>query len=225
MIKTVFIDIDDTLLDFEECSRLSVSASCRQHDIPYSDELFSCFTKVTARLWQDIENGTLTRAQLLKRRWNIIFSELGIEYDGELFEKEFRANFFDTGVKMDNADEILDYLSKKYVVCAASNAPYAQQVNRLQRSGLYHYFTKIFVSEQLGYNKPDKRFFEACINSLGNVQPSEIIMVGDSLRADIAGAATCGIATCYFKHGLTPDIPDIRPDYTVTSLLQIKELI
>lgn len=225
MIKTVFIDIDDTLLDFAECSRVSIIACCREYSLPYSDQLFSCFSNVTARLWREIELGTLTRETLLKNRWNIIFSELGIDFDGKLFEKAFRANFFDTGVKLEYSDEILDYLSKKYVIYAASNAPYAQQVNRLKKSGLYNYFNHIFTSEQLGYNKPDRRFFDSCIHILGNISPSEIIMIGDSLRADIAGAAACGIITCHFERGLTPKIPDIKANYTVTNLLQIKDFL
>lgn len=225
MIKVVFTDIDDTLLDFTECSRIAVKASCRKYGLSFSSKLFDRFMRITSRMWKDIENGSITREVLIKTRWNTVFSELGIDFDGELFEKSFRSDFYDTGEKVEGSDELLGYLSQKYTICAASNAPYDQQLHRLKIAGLHGYFDYVFTSEKIGYTKPDPRFFHACIEELKNIEPHQIIMIGDSLRADIAGAAACGITTCYFKRVNDAEATDVKADYTVTSLLQIKDLL
>ena len=52
--------------------------------------------------------------------------------------------------------KMLEYLASKYTVYAASNAPYEQQINRLKKSGMLKYITKVFASEKIGFSKNPK---------------------------------------------------------------------
>ena len=82
-------------------------------------------------------------------------------------EKEFRILLNLSAVPVDGAEEILTYLKEKdYCLCAASNGPYGQQINRLKKVDMLKYFAHCFVSEKVGADKPGKAFFDGCMKEL-----------------------------------------------------------
>ena len=108
---------------------------------------------------------------------------------------------------MDGAIETLNYLSTKYIVCTATNGPHLQQLNRLKISGIEKYITHNFISEEMGVAKPDKAFFTLALDRINERQREKgeseltfdnLIMIGDSLSSDMAGAKNSGIKTCFF---------------------------
>ena len=231
VIKVIFFDIDNTLLDFDESVRYIMRSGCEKFGLgKYSEEMFSVFLEINGRLWRQIENGSLTLPELEKIRWNMIFERLGIDFDGIEFEKYFREVLFDSAVKIEGADEALSYLSGKYVLCAASNGPEAQQRNRLGKSGLLGYFKAVYVSEGVGAEKPSGEFFSYCIADIGTrigerISPDEIMMVGDSLNSDVRGAIDSGLKACYFdrsdifRNENYPEVP------VIYSLISIKDFM
>ena len=70
------------------------------------------------------------------------------------------------------------------------------QLSRLKSAGLFSYFSDVFVSDEMGFEKPDSRFFSKCLHRI-HFRPEEVLMVGDSLQADIAGGAKSGLKTFY----------------------------
>ena len=159
MLKAVLMDIDDTLLDFGKCAEQAMRIGFAEWGLPYDDSTYATFTRINDGLWLMIERGELTTQQLFEFRWNRIFEALGIQADGAAFEKRFLDLLYETAIPVDGADEICRYLKDKYILCAASNAFHDQQLNRLAMSGLLPYFDHVFVSESLGYRKPEKAFF------------------------------------------------------------------
>ena len=199
MIKYVFIDIDDTLLDFDKNATLAVKMAFEKVGLDYKEEYGPWFLKINEGLWRLIEEKKLDRKGLHARRFKDVLREFGLDGDGDLIEKLFREYLFDLAIPVDGAVEILEYLSKKYIVCAASNAIYLQQVNRLKMAGMYEYLSKLFVSENIGYNKPSKEFFDACFLELADATVENTVMIGDSLSADIKGASDYGIPSIWFN--------------------------
>ena len=113
-------------------------------------------------------------------------------------EHVFRSYLHNSAVPVSGALETLEALAGKYIFCAASNGPYEQQLNRLERGGMRKYFTHCFVSEKVGIEKPSLRFFEKCMEELPGIEPEECLMIGDSLTADIAGGHAAGLKTCWY---------------------------
>ena len=226
MIKAVFTDIDNTLLDFRKNSALTVRSCLEMFGLEYTDEIFDTFYEVNNLLWKKIENGSLTKERLHLIRWNTIFSKLGIDLDGIEFEKHFVKGLEEYAEPVDNALEVLRYLSSKYPVYAASNASRLQQDKRLKTAGMSQYIKKVFSSEEIGFQKPDKRFFEECVSRVpGGISNGEIIMIGDSLTADISGGINSGMKTCWFNL-FGAELPrDIKPDYIISDLREICQIL
>ena len=205
MLKAVLMDIDDTLLDFGKCAEQAMRIGFAEWGLPYDDSTYATFTRINDGLWLMIERGELTTQQLFEFRWNRIFEALGIQADG--------------------ADEICRYLKEKYILCAASNAFHDQQLNRLEMAGLLPYFDHVFVSESLGYRKPEKAFFDACRAFLPDVAADECMMIGDSLTADITGGKNAGMKTIWYNHTHRPVPERCEADQIVDSLLKLKNLL
>ncbi len=225
MIKAVLIDIDNTLLDFHKCSREAMCLAAEEYGIEFPQNYFEIFTKINNSLWEKIEKGELDRQGLFKIRWIRIFEAMGIEADGIAFEETFRENIKSSAIPVDGATEMLRYLSEKYYVGVASNSELAQQEKRLRKAEMLPFIKNIFTSEEIGFAKPSQGFFEACKKDLPQFEKEEIVLIGDSITADIEGAKNFGFKTCWFNFAKVPDAKCGTADYIVNKLSEIKNIL
>ncbi len=220
MIKAVLLDVDNTLLDFDLGAKQAAKEIFDGLGLEYPEDLHTVFTRINNALWQNIEKGILTKEQLYEIRWQLIFDELGVKANGREFESLFRERLKESAIPVDGVLELVKYLSGKYTLCIASNGPYGQQIRRLKKAGLYGYIKHFFVSERIGAPKPGREFFEHCLKELSPIKREEVIMIGDSLTADISGAAAFGMKSCYFTRGQRAE--KSPADYTVAELCDIR---
>lgn len=224
MIKAVLIDIDNTLLDFEAYVEQSLKDGMAKFSIAeYEPYMLDVFHTENNKLWKRIEEGTITLEELRRIRFNNVFSALGFDFDGTIFETYFRQCLNESAILVEGAEELLDYLSKNYIVCSASNGPYKQQIHRLEVAGLSKYFTHHFISENIGFSKPSKEYFDGCLSILKDIEPSQCVMIGDSESADITGGKNAGMKTIFFDK--KKKNPDTKADKKVQSLVSIQMII
>ena len=140
-------------------------------------------------------------------------------------EDAFRIRLHESAVPVAGAREMLEHLHGKYRLCAASNGPYAQQVNRLRRAGMYDFFETLFISGQIGAEKPSTVFFDRCMERLPGVRPEQCLMIGDSLTADIAGGRAAGMHTCWFDPDDRGSAMPPQADLRITRLEQLTDIL
>ena len=229
-LKAVFIDIDNTLLSFDEYVRQTMWDGFAHFELqPYEPYMYDVFEKENNALWQRIEQGTLTFSELQKIRWNLVFEKLGIPFDGPVFEKYFREALHESAIEEPGAQEMLAYLKQKYILCVASNGPYEQQLHRLELADMRKYFDYVFVSEKIGVSKPARGFFEKAFEELNEgkrdkIFPQETMIIGDSLTSDMAGGLQYGMKTCFYRRNPQIVVPD-ESDFVVDHLNQIAQYI
>lgn len=220
----VFIDIDDTLLDFTKCANDAIKSACNKFGVPYTTTLVDTFHPINLDLWHRLEKKEVTKEKLFDTRFQIVFDKLGIKADGIAFETAFRENFHESAILVDGARDLLEYLRSKYKVYVASNASMHQQTNRMKKAKLDGYIDGYFVSEEIGFPKPQKEFFDACFKALPDVKPQDVVMIGDSLSADIKGACEYGLKTIWYNHRNEPT-SDVKCDYIVSRLSEVKNIL
>ena len=234
MIKAVFIDIDNTLLSFTGYVKQAMREGFAELSLAeYDESMYQTFKGINDGLWEKIERGELTLEGLKKIRWNMVFEALGIDYDGVEFEKYFRAKLFSSAIHEPNAMELLEYLAPRYTLCAASNGPYEQQVNRLKVGGMLEFFSHLFISSEIGAQKPSKEFFATAFARLResgfDIRPEEAIIIGDSMTSDMAGGTAYGMKTCLYRPN--PDVSGGKAascegvDFVITDLAEIKGIL
>ncbi len=224
MIKAIFIDVDNTLLDFNKCASRAVAEIMSDNGIEYKEEYFKVFKSINDDLWRRHEKGIITKDELYAIRFDRIFSRLDLDMDGAEFESEFRKKLFYLAEPVDGAVETLKYLHSKYKVFVASNAQQTQQVSRLRQAGMIDYIDAVYTSELLGVQKPKIEFFRAIIDDCG-YSKEEIALIGDSQTADIEGGKRAGLTTVWFNFDKELLKEDLRPDYIVDSLYEIPSIL
>ena len=224
MIKTVFLDLDDTLLDFHRSEAVAIAETLSGFGIEPTEAIKKRYSEINRSMWEQLELGTMTREQILVRRFELLFAELGVNIDGMDARRTYEWNLGGSYFYIDGAETLLSELSAKYDLYLMSNGTAAVQDRRIDASGIAKYFKGIFISEKVGYNKPSREFFERCFAEIPDFKKEESIIVGDSLSSDIQGGINAGIKTCHYnsrdehKDGITPD-------YTVNTLEELPMLL
>lgn len=221
-IKYLFFDVDDTLFDFRKCGTAAIRNGFEKFGLKYDENVPDIFFEINRGFWKRIEKGEITRDYLSAHRFDAVFAALGIEFDGPVFEEEFRRGIYSSCEEVEGAVETVKTLSEKYPLFVASNSYYDQQYNRLRLAGIEGCFRGIFVSEDIGYAKPSQEFFTAALKKAGVKNPSEAMMIGDSPDADITGACSVGMRTCWLN---AAGGSDKRADYVIDDIRKLVPLL
>lgn len=229
MIKNVLFDMDMTILDFNMAERQALSGALAALGAEPTEELLQAYHEINKAQWKLLEQGQITRERLKIRRFEILFETFGIaaspEKGASCYEPRLAQGYF----YMDGAENLLQSLQGAYRLYIVSNGSSDIQHSRIAGADLKKYFDGIYISEDIGYNKPDKRFFDACFSDIEKtsgeaVALSETIIIGDSLSSDIMGGKNAGIRTVWF-HPKGTVCDGIFPDYEVTELHRIPDLL
>lgn len=225
MIRNLLLDLDDTLLDFKKAEAMAIRETFIQFNIDPSDENIQLYSKINRSCWARLELGELTREEVLHNRFDILFDTLGITGDSHEMQKTYEYKLSFGAFYLDGAEELLNTLYGKYKMYLATNGIVNVQKRRIEDSGIGKYFDDIFVSEKIGYNKPDKRFFDVCFNTIPDFKHDETVIVGDGLASDIKGGINAGIKTVYFNPKRLENDTGIIPDYEIHSLGELPTLL
>ena len=225
MYEFLFLDLDDTILDFHKAERIALSKTIREFGAEPTEEILTLYHHINKAHWEMLERGELTRDQVLVNRFGALFAQLGMEIDARNCAKVYEKNLSIGHYFLPGAEEAVDALSKKYRLFLASNGTASVQKGRMTSANLYRFFEKVFVSQEIGYNKPSKDYFERAFAQIEDFDRSKAIIVGDSLSSDILGGNNAGIATCWVNPTHAPRKEGIRVDYEIEALSQLPQLL
>ena len=225
MFEYLFLDLDDTILDFQKAEALALSKTLESFGLNPTEEVLRRYNKINKAHWEALERKELTRDQVLLGRFQGLFSEFSVDADPEKVARAYERNLSIGHWFLPGAEEAVEHLSKKYKLYLASNGTASVQKGRMTSANLYRFFEKVFVSQEIGANKPSTEYFERCFSQIPGFDKRKAIIVGDSLTSDILGGQNAGIATCWVNPHHTARRPDIRVDYEIEALSQLEELL
>ena len=195
--KLVLIDLDDTLFDYPKTEKTAFRNTFEELGFFVESELSNAkkeeiyekikdrYKDVNLQLWKDLEKGAVDKDRLKIVRFEKIIEEFDLKYNpyemSELYLKKLGEGIF----PFEAAEKLCKYLHSKYKVGIVTNGIKEVQHSRIENSAISKYINKIIISDEVGVNKPDKRIFEYAINYFEIMDKSEVIMIGDSLGADI----------------------------------------
>lgn len=222
MYKYLLFDLDDTLLDFKLAERFAIRKVLKEFNIDSSDETVEIYSAVNLSFWKRFEKGEIERDEIFEGRFKEFARILNITVDTELMFKRYFKYLSVCGFTFKDTLPLLLKLDKKYTLCAVTNGALTTQTVRILNSGIGGFFNGgIFISEAVGSQKPQKEFFDKVLNSLGNPDKSEILVLGDSVSSDILGAANSGLDSCFVNLRNQKISGNIKPTYCVNSLDEI----
>ena len=223
MIRTVLWDVDGTLLDFNAAERAALRAMFAAFGLgECTEEMLARYSAINAGFWQRMERNEIPKSRVLTGRFEQFFSEYGI---GTQIVPEFNAKYQldlgDTVVYRDDSLNVVRALKGKVRQYAVSNGTVAAQTRKLEKSGLGPLMDGVFLSGELGVEKPNAGFFEKVFSVIHPASLSSVVIVGDSLTSDIRGGMNAGIRTCWYNPERKPVPEGYRVDYVLSDLREI----
>lgn len=225
MLKTVFLDLDDTILDFTRAEAEALRRALMEADVLADDTVLARYHAINAAQWELLEEGVLTREQVLVGRFDILFEELDLVRSAREVCERYEGYLEEGCWFIPGAEALLETLTPRYDLYLASNGAAQVQYRRLESAGIRRYFRGIFISQELGADKPSPAFFEKCFAAVPGFSKESAVIVGDSLTSDIRGGKNAGLRTCWFNPCGKPVRPGIVPDYEFTALDQLPPLL
>ena len=203
MIKTILWDIDGTILNFQSAAENSLKNTFRKFGY-----------------------GEITKEKLLVERFVEFFTKIGVETTRvKEFNQAYLNGLLDTVVFMPEAYETVKKLHLQYKQYIVTNGVKQLQRQKIAKAKIEEFFDGIFISDEIGHEKPQIEFFDYVFDRIETQNRDEIMIIGDSLTSDIAGGIRTGIHTCWYHPSNEENHSDIKPEFTVTSHLAFQELL
>ena len=214
----LLFDADGTLFDYETAESKALAATFTDAGLPYEPATLEIYREINAEMWAAFERGEISQLDLHLARFERTLDALGLQSDIPLFGERYLYNLGHSPDLIDGALEVVTALAKDHNLYLITNGIPAVQHTRLSLSPIRHHFQGIIISGEVGCAKPNPRIFDAAFEGMGHPPKNEVLIIGDSLSADIRGGHDYGIDTCWYNpNGRTAD-PGLPITYTINSL-------
>lgn len=227
MIQTVLWDLDGTLLDFHAAERAAIKSLFEAFSLGgCSEDMIRRYSQINESCWQRLERNELTKPQVLIGRFEQFFQEIGVSPAlAPEFNRQYQLRLGDTIVYRDDSISIVKKLRGKVGQYIVSNGTSIAQNKKLLLSGLGKLMDGVFLSEEVGIEKPNRGFFDAVFDVIRPANLAEVMIIGDSLTSDIQGGQNAGILTCWYNPDQKPAPLGYSIDYIIPDLHEVISLV
>ena len=197
----------------------------KNNGLPHDDQTVKTYSVINLKYWKAFEKGEIERDQIFPLRFGEFLGVLGSDKDPMEINSQYFEALRQVHIMLPDADELVDYLVGKYKLYIITNGVAKTQHLRLKESGLQDKFDGIFISEELEFQKPSLEYFNKVLAAIGNPKKEECLVLGDSISSDILGGKNIGVDTVWVNVRDLKNYTDITPDYVVTNLKDLKEML
>ncbi len=225
MIDTILWDIDGTLMDFKASEKRAIKKAFSDFSADMTDEEISLYSEINDSCWKMMERGEIPRERVFSLRFEIFFEKTGHFCDIEKLNENYLTYLGEMFVIQDNSYEILKSLKGKVRQYIVTNGHKKPQTMKVAASGFIDLIDGLFISGELGCQKPSKEFFDKCFEIIGDIDKEKTIIIGDSLTSDIKGGNNAGILTCWYNPEGAEKPTDLKIDYEIKTLSEVYDII
>lgn len=219
--KYILWDIDDTLINFKKSEKAALQQCFTPYGITLSDEEIEVYSEINRAYWKKLEQGLIEKHILLVKRFEDFGEYLHKTIDGPAINAAYQLALGDYVIFNDGAMDVCKVLQTRAKQYAVTNGTAVAQDKKLKASGLIHIMEDVFISDKIGYEKPDIRFFDVAFSRIPNFRKEEAIIIGDSLTSDMRGGNNAGIACCWYNPKGLECPEDLKVDYIIRDLSEL----
>lgn len=223
---TLLLDADNTLFDFNASEAQALRLAMEDCGLVFSPGHLPIYHRINDAMWKRLEQGTITRERLVVERFAEFLQEIGGDMDKvPLLSKAYPYRLGQQRIPFPGAEEVCRRLAEKYTLAIITNGNSSTQHGRFDSWELRSCFYQIYISEDIGLQKPDKAYFDYVLQDMKVIDREGVLVIGDSLSSDIQGGINAGLDTCWF-HPHPASAPEhLRPTYEISRLEELYHLL
>ncbi|WP_078408885.1 YjjG family noncanonical pyrimidine nucleotidase [Priestia abyssalis] len=219
--EIILFDVDDTLFDFSMSEREALHKAFVEFGLPTGlAEYEANYKEISKGLWRGLEQGLTTLSELGVERFRRLFLAHELEINADTFNSIYLGYLGKETHLVQGAVELCDNLAGCRLAII-TNGFTDVQTSRIGSSPLCNTFEHIIISEEAGFQKPEKGIFDYAFSKLQITDKTKVLIVGDSLTSDIQGGINYGIDTCWFNPHLKENNIGIKPTYEIRELTDL----
>lgn len=223
--KNILFDLDGTLLDFFEAQKICLKRMFESFGLEFNDAVLWYYEKVNNFLWREYDRGKIEKDELRFLRFYVLNDAFCIKKNVFDMNVAYMQNLESVHIPMSGVGEILKALDKKGIVSLiVTNGRGRTARDKLAMTGLDCYFKRVYASDEVGYHKPQKEFFDIVMKE-EKLAKNDCLIVGDGLSSDIAGGICYGIDTAWFNSSGKPNFTELKPTYEILRLSELLDII
>ena len=223
--EDLLFDIDNTLMDFTAGEKAALFQTMEEMGVAISEADYEKYLEINRAAWARFETGELDSKSVQRVRFEDYAEHLGRDTaQGIGMNARYVENLGQQAILLPGAMETLQTLAQHYKLAVATNGLTLVQRARLQKSGFLPLLSGVFISQEMGVQKPSRAYYETIFAYYGDTAREKYLMIGDSLSADIAGGVNAGIDTCWYRPAGAGE-PEIQPTYTVNGYDELLGLL
>lgn len=222
----LIFDLDGVLLDFHAAEEVALSSAFQLAGVPFREQWLDRYREVNIRFWKAFEAGTVSVGQIKQDRFPVFLAEIGVDADPVAMSRDYLTGLARCSTLLGDPLPLLNQLGERFPMALVTNGLKSVQEPRLVSSGLVRFFSPIVISEDVGVAKPHPAIFGPVLDHHPDVKPDRILMIGDSLSSDIAGANAAGMDSCWFNPNREQRTEkDPRPTHTISRLEHVLDIL
>lgn len=222
----LLFDLDGTLLDFGAAEQAAIHNTLQHFELPDTQETVDAYLAINTALWAALERGEVRQEKLVVQRFEKLLAQLGAEGDAVQMNDYYLTQLSLGADAVPDAEDTLKELAEVATLAVVSNGIERVQTGRLERSGLGELMDAVFISGRIGAAKPARKIFDTALSTLGIENREKVLVVGDSLKADVAGGAAAGLATCWCNFADAPEPADgPKPDHIIHHIDELLPIV
>lgn len=221
----VLFDADHTLFDFDKASEEALAEVLEEHGSGWSRGMYADYKRINVQCWTEHEQGLIDRDTLVYERFRRYFEFRQLDLDPVSTQQQYLQKLGAKPYLMPGAEEMMGVLKGRIQLGYVTNGMKEVQRPRLEKIGWDIRFDVIVIAGEIGMSKPHPAYFQYVHEQIGRPAHSDVLVVGDSLSADIEGASSFGYHTCWYNPRHEPCSLDKGPDYKISHLAELKGLL
>ena len=223
--EIILFDVDDTLFDFDMSEKKALHKTFIEFGFPAGlADYRAAYKEISKILWSDLEQGLITLSELAVERFRRLFLRHELDIDAIMFSRVYLKYLGRETHPVQGAIELCGKLVD-FRLAIITNGFTAVQTARIENSVLHNTFERVIMSEEAGFNKPNKEIFDYAFSKLQITDKEKVLIVGDSLTSDIQGGINYGIDTCWFNPHFKENHIGNEPTYEIHELLDLLKLV
>lgn len=221
----ILLDADRTLFDFDRAEEEAILKTFEHFGWTADDKTVADYRACNHAVWAEYERGEITQPQLQLKRFAMLLAQYDLDADIEEINRVYVENLAKGAYLLPGAEELCRALSKEAKLYMVTNGVAYTQHERFSRSALVPYFEDVFISAEVGFQKPQKEYFDYVFSHIPGFSKEKALLVGDSIAADILGGIQAGMPTCWYNPGKIQPKEDLPIEYEIRELSELLPIV